>query len=230
MNRNTQIGILVVVIILSTGGWFAYDMYYTTKHTSVVTEPNDQTPVVTPTSTEPGDVLDFSKKIADISAQLTGKGVTNEYKDVTEPLDTGKRYLFTFGDQAPDYQLYVMSPDFALGVGEGGPTSFTPRDMDFAAPWYGMVAQLQKPGHYREQNIQESKKSEINGVHFYWIFGDFGYAEPDLYVQALANDKDTIGYLLHVNTFDLDYAGKGMKAIEEVENNPFAQKIFSVIK
>ncbi len=229
MNRNTQIGILVAVVVLVVGGWFAYDMY-TTKNTPVVTDPNGQTPVVTPTNTEPGDVLDFSKKIADISAQLTAKGVTNEYKEVTESLDTGRRFMFTFGDQAPDYQLYVMSPDFALGVGEGGPTSFTPRDMDFAAPWYGMVDQLQELGYYREQNIQDSKKAEINGVYFYWIFGDFGFVEPDLHVQALANDKDTIGYLLHVNTFDLDYTGKGMKAIEEVENNPFAQKIFSVIK
>lgn len=229
MNRNTQIGILVAIVVLVVGGWFVYDMY-ATKNTPVVTDPNGQNPVVTPTTTEPGDSLDFSKKIVDISAQLTAKGVTNEYKDVTEPFDTGKRYVFTFGDQAPDYQLFVMTPDFGLGSGEGGPTSFTPRDVDFSGPWYSMVEQLQKPGHYREQNIQDSKKSEINGVDFYFIFGDFGYVEPDLHVQALANDKDTIGYLLHVNTFDLDFAGKGMEAIEEVENNLFAQKIFSVIK
>lgn len=229
MNRNTQIGILVAIIILAIGGWFVYDMY-ATKNTPAVTNPNGQTPVVTPTTTEPGDSSDFSKKISDISAQLTAKGVTNEYKDITEPFDTGKRFVFTFGDQAPDYQLFVMTPDFGLGSGEGGPTWFTPKDIDFATSWQGMIDQLQKPGHYREQNIQESKKSEINGVHFYWIFGDFGYVEPNLYVQALANDKNTIGYLLHVDIFDLDFAGKGMKAIEEVENNPFAQKIFSVIK
>jgi hypothetical protein len=165
------------------------------------------------------------KRVENISKTLKEKGIPNKYKNISEPMDVGSRYVFTFETSLSDYKLFVMTPDFASGVGEGGPTSFTPKNIDFSASQNEIVAQLQKPGGYKENNIQYSKKAATN----LWIFGDFGYAEPNYFVQALSKDSAGFGYLLSVDVPDSKYPSHMDEAFMEVNGNAITQNIFSTV-
>ncbi len=376
MNRNTQIGILVAVVVLAVGGWFVYDMYIT-KNSPIVTSPNDQNPdTITPTSTNDaskpytvGEIrhinqlfisdldeilkkalevktindseknilytiyriskedvayipttstiilktsfirndqpfivyfdtqikdvnrigsislegsniiitcadatldkecayqIQFSQQIPDnfatrdsisvlrlispsisqkydnivkqLSTSLKNIGISNEYKNVTlHGFDRGIRYEMTF-DSKPGYTLFIMSPDFALGMGEGTPTSFTPNEINFDTDIENLRSQLiQSKGEYKngtapylQEHIQYSEKVSKNDLNAFALFTYCGYAESNYCVQILTKSKENTGYLVHIDIEDT-YRNNPKTGVQSMINSDVVKGIFSTI-
>lgn len=372
MNRNTQIGILIVIVVLAVGGWFAYDMY-ATKTTPVVVNPNGQTPdITTPTNTNNGlkpytvgetriftpnesiseaelqnaedvknittndknivysvyhlsdkdaktfnfspiilkvlfndtkemkyfdtQIIDlgeigqitlvergiqircdskkieddctyqfrfdsalppntfnrnsltvwklvsdssqkkYEKIVADFSNDLTSKGYQNSYTLSSTLFDTGLQYEISFTDY-PLYKLFIMSSDYGIYIGEGGPIFFTPNATNFNTDTDGLRAQLIQPAGeykggtapYRGEHISYSEKITKDGVDTFAVFAYCGYAESNYCVQILAEDSEDTGYLIHMDIDDTnkDNPESGVKSVIEA---PIVSSILSSIK
>lgn len=162
-----------------------------------------------------------------ISQKLRDLGIENMYTEIPGWEDTSVRYKMTFIDN-PIYQLFIMSPDFAVGLGEGGPTSFTPNTTDFTGTAEEITNQLVQPGRYQERNVQYTTKTVLNGLNTFWTFGDFGYASEEYAVQVLTEDKNETGYLIYISMPNA-YKNNPQAGYESVKDSEFVRKILSVI-
>ncbi len=166
--------------------------------------------------------------VKNISQKLRDVGIENMYTEVTDYQDSGVRYKMTFNDN-PVYQLFIMSPDFGVGLGEGGPTSFTPNTRDFTGTAEEITNQLVQPGRYQERNVQYTTKTVLNGLNTFWTFGDFGYASEEYAVQVLTEDKNETGYLIYISMPNA-YKNNPQAGYESVKDSEFVRKILSVIE
>ena len=84
----------------------------TVNTSTVVTTPS---PIIVPTTTiavtsttnTTTDSINFLKRIENISKALKEKGIANKYKNISESMDVGARYVFTFETSLSDYKLFV---------------------------------------------------------------------------------------------------------------------------
>ena len=179
----------------------------------------------------------YKKIVEDFSQSLIKKGIANTYTRASlQGTDTGIRYAVSLVNY-PTSKVYVVSSDFAEDAGEGCPTGFTPKDVNFDASEEMLRAQLINPtdteylqgvGPYRAKYVVYSTKVSIEGHPTFAVFADCSYASEKYNVHLLTADSQNTGYFISVNA-DLHDKNTPQAKIQSVIESSLVKTIFSAL-